>query len=52
MINSRIWNSTLVEDYNQVDWVSIISRAQIHLPDKSIEQDTRDDFTQVYMNVP
>ncbi|KAI4457290.1 integrin alpha [Holotrichia oblita] len=44
---SRIWNSTLVEDYNHVDWVSIISRAQIYLPDKSIEQDTTNDYTQV-----
>ncbi|KAK9719907.1 Integrin alpha [Popillia japonica] len=47
MLISRIWNSTLVEDYNHVDWVSIISRAQIQLADKSIEQDITNDYTQV-----
>lgn len=51
MLISRIWNSTLVEDYNHVDWVSIISRAQIQLADKSIEQDITNDYTQVSRNI-
>lgn len=44
---SRIWNSTLVEDYSQVDWVTIVSRAQVYIPDRTIEQDHRNDFTHV-----
>ncbi|XP_060521290.1 integrin alpha-PS1-like isoform X2 [Cylas formicarius] len=32
-IRSRIWNSTLVEDYNNVDWVQINSHAVVELTD-------------------
>lgn len=28
-ISARVWNSTLVEDYSQVDWVSIRSVGRI-----------------------
>lgn len=34
-IRSRIWNSTLVEDYSKVDWVSIKSHAIVEITDKS-----------------
>lgn len=34
-IKSRIWNSTLVEDYSKVDWVSIKSHATVEMSDKS-----------------
>lgn len=44
VIKSRLWNSTLIEDYNQVDYVKIISRARIEIPEKAkIEQNTDDD---------
>lgn len=47
-IKSRLWNSTLIEDYNQVDYVQIYSHAQIILPvDTEIEQNMHDDFAQV-----
>ncbi|KAG5899741.1 hypothetical protein JTB14_006079 [Gonioctena quinquepunctata] len=32
-IRSRIWNSTLVEDYANVDWVVIKSSASVEIPD-------------------
>lgn len=43
-IRSRLWNSTFVEDYPDVDWVVIKSRARIVIdPSLGIEQDTRND---------
>ncbi|CAG9824822.1 unnamed protein product [Phaedon cochleariae] len=36
-IISRIWNSTLVEDYSNVDWVVIRSNAVVEIPDKSFK---------------
>ncbi|XP_018318940.1 integrin alpha-PS1-like, partial [Agrilus planipennis] len=38
-IKSRLWNSTLVEDYSKVDWVTISSHAELKIPDSTIEQD-------------
>ncbi|KAK9887894.1 hypothetical protein WA026_000198 [Henosepilachna vigintioctopunctata] len=35
-IVSRIWNSTLAEDYSNSDWVSIISNAQVTVNDRTI----------------
>lgn len=34
-IKSRIWNSTLVEDYSKVDWVQIKSKIEIEITDKT-----------------
>lgn len=34
-IKSRIWNSTLVEDYSKVDWVVIRSKIEIEITDKT-----------------
>ncbi|KAL1497241.1 hypothetical protein ABEB36_008234 [Hypothenemus hampei] len=34
-IKSRIWNSTLVEDYSNVDWVQISSYAEVEILDKT-----------------
>ncbi|KAJ8911157.1 hypothetical protein NQ315_008342 [Exocentrus adspersus] len=34
-IKSRIWNSTLVEDYSKVDWVMIKSNLEVEITDKS-----------------
>ncbi|XP_049862798.1 integrin alpha-PS1 isoform X1 [Schistocerca gregaria] len=43
-IRSRLWNSTLVEDYPKVDSVRIRSRARIELPESpAIHQNTADD---------
>lgn len=42
-VKSRIWNSTLVEDYSNVDWVEIYSRAHITIPDPTITQSTVSD---------
>lgn len=38
-ISSRVWNSTLTEDYTNVDWVSIVSNARIHVDDNTISID-------------
>lgn len=47
-IKSRLWNSTLIEDYNKVDFVKIFSRAEINIPEElEINQDTSDDFSSV-----
>lgn len=47
-IKSRLWNSTLIEDYNQVDYVKIYSRARIVIPDEAkIEQNVYDDIAMV-----
>lgn len=47
-IRARLWNATLVEDYPRVSFVSIRSRARIHIPPAlAIQQDTSDDETQV-----
>lgn len=35
VIKSRLWNSTLVEDYSNVDWVTIKSYAEVEISDKS-----------------
>ncbi|KAJ3645381.1 hypothetical protein Zmor_023047 [Zophobas morio] len=35
-IFARVWNSTLIEDYRQIDWVSINSVAEIIIDDPSI----------------
>ncbi|XP_076349207.1 integrin alpha-PS1-like [Tachypleus tridentatus] len=43
-IKARLWNSTFVEDYPNVDYVSIISRGVIYLdPTLDIEQNTTND---------
>ncbi|XP_022240619.1 integrin alpha-PS1-like [Limulus polyphemus] len=43
-IKARLWNSTFVEDYPKVDYVSIISRGKIYLDsDLDIEQNTTND---------
>ncbi|KAJ8933057.1 hypothetical protein NQ318_023090 [Aromia moschata] len=34
-VRSRIWNSTLVEDYSNVDWVVIKSTAEVEISDKT-----------------
>nr|XP_023029368.1 integrin alpha-PS1 isoform X1 [Leptinotarsa decemlineata] len=40
-IRSRIWNSTLVEDYSNVDWVVIRSDASVEIADKrSVSKDS------------
>lgn len=36
-VRSRIWNSTLVEDYSNVDWVQIYSRASVEIMDASFK---------------
>lgn len=36
-VRSRIWNSTLVEDYSNVDWVQIYSRASVEIMDTSFK---------------
>lgn len=47
IINARLWNSTLVEDYPKVDSVQIWSRAKIHLPEVPlIRQNKSDDETE------
>lgn len=38
-IKSRLWNSTLVEDYSQVDWVRIVSYAGVTILDPTVKQD-------------
>lgn len=38
-IKSRLWNSTLVEDYSQVDWVRIVSYAGVMILDPTVKQD-------------
>ncbi|XP_022916871.1 integrin alpha-PS1 isoform X2 [Onthophagus taurus] len=43
-VESRLWNSTLMEDYANVEWVKIISMAQIFLKDSTIMQNVDDDF--------
>lgn len=38
-IRSRLWNSTLVEDYPKIDWVRIVSSAKIRIPEEyAVEQ--------------
>ncbi|CAG9863620.1 unnamed protein product [Phyllotreta striolata] len=46
-VTSRIWNSTLVEDYSNVDWVVIRSKAFVELEDLSynISVDTMPQFS-------
>ncbi|XP_031335419.1 integrin alpha-PS1 isoform X2 [Photinus pyralis] len=40
-IKSRLWNSTFVEDYSQVDWVRILSYGSIGIEDPDIHQHER-----------
>ncbi|KAK4874709.1 hypothetical protein RN001_014069 [Aquatica leii] len=37
-IKSRLWNSTFVEDYSQVDWVRIVSYGNVSVEDPDIQQ--------------
>ncbi|KAF5288330.1 hypothetical protein FQR65_LT12064 [Abscondita terminalis] len=37
-IKSRLWNSTFVEDYSQVDWVRIVSYGNVTIEDPHIQQ--------------
>lgn len=46
-IKSRLWNSTLLEDYNNVDLVKIKSKGVIIIPDRSVIQSTDDDVAYV-----
>ncbi|KAL3273851.1 hypothetical protein HHI36_015277 [Cryptolaemus montrouzieri] len=39
-IVSRIWNSTLTEDYSNSDWVSIVSNAEIAVNDNTISMNS------------
>lgn len=43
-INSRLWNSTLLEDYSNVDFVKIKSKGSIIIPDRNIIQSVDDDI--------
>lgn len=38
VIKARLWNSTFIEDYSQVDWVRIISYGNLTVADSSIDQ--------------
>ncbi|KAK5640776.1 hypothetical protein RI129_009323 [Pyrocoelia pectoralis] len=40
-IKSRLWNSTFVEDYSQVDWVRILSYGSVGIEDPDIQQHER-----------
>lgn len=42
-VNSRLWNSTLLEDYSNVDFVKIKSKGVIIIPDRNIIQSVDDD---------
>lgn len=47
-VEGRIWNSTLVEDYADVDYVSIKSRATLGMdPELEKLQDITDDVSTV-----
>lgn len=46
-INSRLWNSTLLEDYSNVDFVKIKSKGSIIIPDRNIIQSVDDDIAYV-----
>lgn len=47
-IRSRLWNSTLVADYQRVDLVKIVSSAHISIPEMyNIMQTKRDDSATV-----
>lgn len=47
-IRARLWNSTFLEDYRDVDYVQIISRANVTIDSSlNVEQDTSNDFTLV-----
>lgn len=39
LIKSRLWNSTFVEDYSQINWVRIISYGTISIMDPTIQRD-------------
>nr|XP_042897311.1 integrin alpha-PS1 isoform X2 [Parasteatoda tepidariorum] len=43
-IKARLWNSTFVQDYPNVDWVSIVSRAFIRTISEDIKQEDSNDF--------
>ena len=45
-IRSRLWNSTLVEDYSDIDKVEIYSQAEVHV-DPDISQDLTNDQVSV-----
>ncbi|XP_030754239.1 integrin alpha-PS1-like isoform X2 [Sitophilus oryzae] len=44
-IKSRIWNSTLVEDYSNVDWINIRSVGEISIDDSSFVTKPDQSFT-------
>lgn len=48
-INSRLWNSTLLEDYSNVDFVTIKSKGVIVIPDRNIIQSADDDIAYVIL---
>lgn len=37
-ISARVWNSTLIEDYKEVDWVSLNSVAEVIIEDETVTQ--------------
>ncbi|CAH0564669.1 unnamed protein product [Brassicogethes aeneus] len=43
-VRSRLWNSTLAEDYKTVDWISIKSRAKINLDKEFILKNNTLDY--------
>lgn len=49
MFDTRLWNSTLAEDYPKVDKVNIVSNARIIIPSSIIVQQNNltDDYTEV-----
>lgn len=44
-IRARLWNSTFIQDYSWVDYVKIISRANVTIdPSLNVEQNTSNDY--------
>ncbi|KAG8192343.1 hypothetical protein JTE90_002163 [Oedothorax gibbosus] len=43
-IKARLWNSTFVNDYPSVDWVTVISRAHIRTISDEIRQEDSNDY--------
>lgn len=46
-VSARLWNSSLVEDYPQVSYVSIASRAMLAMAGQSLIQNRDDDVVDV-----
>ncbi len=46
VVRGRLWNATLVEDYFDVDYVDILTKARVAV-DPVITQDTSDDYVSV-----